>query len=74
MHQEVAALGGADQAGHRRLPFLEVLLGLWQFHDVSGGILERDELAAAGQRYRIIEGPLPARFWPDGQRRIPSTA
>ena len=27
MHQEVAALGGADQTTDRRLPFLEILLG-----------------------------------------------
>jgi len=50
MHQEVAALGGADQAGHRRLPFLEILLSFRQLHDVSGGVLERNELATAGQR------------------------
>jgi sulfite dehydrogenase len=39
-----------------------------------GGILESDKLSPAGKRNRIIEGPLPTRFGPDGQRRIPSTA
>jgi hypothetical protein len=59
MHQEVAAFGGADQAGHRGLPFLEVLLGLRQFHDVGGGILKRDELPTARQRYRIVKRSFP---------------
>jgi hypothetical protein len=74
MHHEVAALGGTDQAGDRGLPFLETLFSLRQLHDVTGGILKRDDLAIAGQRNRIVECPFPARFWPDGQRRIPSTA
>ena len=55
VHQEVAAFGGADQAGGRCLPFHEPLLGLRQLHDVVGGVLEGDELATAGQRYRILE-------------------
>jgi hypothetical protein len=66
-------LGGADQASHRGLPFLKILLSLRQLHDVSGGILKRDELATAGQWNRIIEGAFPVRLGPDGQRRIPST-
>jgi hypothetical protein len=36
------------QATDRGLPFLEVLLGLREFLDVFGGVLERDELAIAG--------------------------
>jgi hypothetical protein len=43
------------------LPLAEILLGFGQFHDVAGGILKGDELAAAGQRDRIGEGTLPAR-------------
>jgi len=39
---------------------LEILLSLRQLHDVTGGILESDELATAGQRYRIVETPLPS--------------
>ena len=74
MHHEVPALGGADQAAGRGLPFLKILFSLRQFHDVTGGVLEGNELASAGKRNRIIEGPLPVRFWPDGQRQIPSTA
>ncbi len=59
MHQKVAAFGGADQAAGRGLPFLEILLSLRQLHDVAGGVLKRDELAAAGQRYRIVECARP---------------
>jgi hypothetical protein len=55
MHQEVAAFGGADHAAGRGLPFLKILLGLWQLHDAGGGILERDELATAGQWNRIVK-------------------
>jgi hypothetical protein len=46
MHQEVATFGGTDQAVDRRLPFRKVLFGLRQLHDVIGGILQRDKLAA----------------------------
>jgi hypothetical protein len=60
MHHEVPALGGADQAADRGLPFLKILVGLGQLNDVGGGILERDELAAAGQRYWIVERSFPA--------------
>jgi hypothetical protein len=74
MHQRPAIFRRHHKRLGRRLPFLEVLFALRQLHDVTGGILERDELTTAGQRYRILEGPLPVRFWPDGQRRIPSAA
>ena len=50
MHHEVPALGGADQAAGRGLPFRKILLSLRQLHDVGGGILEGDELATAGVR------------------------
>ena len=34
------------------------LFGLGELLDIFGGVLEGDELAAAGQRNRIIERPL----------------
>ena len=40
MHQEIAALGGADQAADCGLPFLEILLGFRQLRDVTGRLLE----------------------------------
>ena len=40
-----------------------------QLHDVAGGILERDELAPAGQRDWIVEGPLPTFGRHDQVRR-----
>jgi hypothetical protein len=43
-----------------RLPFRKILLGLRQLHDVGGGVLERDELATAGEENRIVEWPFPA--------------
>ena len=46
MHQEVAAFGGADQAGHRGLLFLEVLLSLWKLHDVIGSIAQSHQIEA----------------------------
>jgi hypothetical protein len=47
-----AAINSASVAG---LPILEVLLGLRQFQDVGGGVLERNDLATAGKRNRILE-------------------
>jgi hypothetical protein len=49
VHQDVATFGGADQTTDRGLPCLAVLLSLRQFHDVIGGILQRDKLAACLQ-------------------------
>jgi hypothetical protein len=57
------------------LPLLKILLGLRQLHDVGGGILERDELAAAGQRYRIVERSFPARrYFKRSDARGPGSA
>jgi hypothetical protein len=44
----------------RRLPFRRLVLGLWKLGDIVAGILQRDGLAAAGHRNRIIEGAPPA--------------
>jgi hypothetical protein len=49
-----------DQSLHRRLPLPGLVLGLRKLRDVFAGILERDEFAAAGQRDRIIERPVPS--------------
>ena len=38
-------------------------VSLRQFHDVGGGIFERDELTAAGQRYRILERAGPGHYF-----------
>ena len=38
MHQEVAALGGADQATDRGLPLVELLIGLRKLVDVNASI------------------------------------
>jgi len=73
-HGRAVELDDQEQGFDGSLPLVKILLRLGKLLDIFGGILERDELADAGQRYRIVEGPLPARFWPDGQRRIPSTA
>ena len=60
MHQKVAAFGGANQAAVRGLPFRKILLSLRQLHDVGGGILEGDELAAAHQPRSV---PAPVCPW-----------
>jgi hypothetical protein len=60
MRHEVAAFGSADQATDRGLPFIEVLLGLWQIHDVVSSVLERNELAAVGEGDRVLEWSFPA--------------
>ena len=45
MHHEFATFGGTDQATDGGLPFLKVLIGLRQFHDVVGGIAQSQQLA-----------------------------
>ena len=58
MHQEVTAFG-ADQATDRGLPFLEILLSLWQACDVVAGIAQSHQPARTQQRDRIIERASP---------------
>ena len=47
-------------AFHCNLPFRRLVLGLRQFRDVAPGSFERDKLAPARQRNRIIEATFPA--------------
>jgi hypothetical protein len=42
VHQEVAALRGADQTAGRGLSFLKIPLSLRQLHDVTGGFFDGD--------------------------------
>ena len=59
MHHRPAALGHHDQGFNRGLPLLEILLGLGELLDI---VLEGDELAATGQRNRIIEAARPGHL------------
>ena len=54
------AFGDENQDFNGCLPFLNLLFRLRQFLDVSGSVLQRDELATTGQGDRIIERPVPA--------------
>jgi hypothetical protein len=45
---------------NRGLPLLELLFGLRELLDIFGGFIEGDDLAAPGQRDRIIERAFPA--------------
>jgi len=46
----------------RGLPLLEILLGLGKLLDIVRGVLEGDELAAAGQGNGIVEGARPGHL------------
>jgi hypothetical protein len=60
-HRRAAvAFGDQEQDLDRSLPFLDLLFGLRQLLDISGGVLKGDELAAARQRYRVVERAFPA--------------
>jgi hypothetical protein len=50
----------ANAGNHAPCPMLDLLFRLRQLLDISGGILQRDELATARQRDRIVERPFPA--------------
>jgi predicted Zn finger-like uncharacterized protein len=54
------AFGDQDQSLNGCLPFLNLLFCLRQFLDVSGSVLQRDELATLGQGDRFLEWPVPA--------------
>ena len=51
---------GSSASCHGDLPFLEILLGLRQFHDVVGGIAQRQQLAPTRWQDRIIEEASPS--------------
>jgi hypothetical protein len=59
-HRRAVLADDQKQGLDRILPFLDLLFGLRQLLDISGGILEGDELATLGQRDRIVERPVPA--------------
>jgi hypothetical protein len=54
-HRRAVLVDDQKQGLDRILPFLDLLFGLRQLLDISGGILEGDELALARQRDRIFE-------------------
>jgi hypothetical protein len=49
-----------DRATDRGLPFLVLLLGLRQFHDLVGCVLQREQLATVQQVDRVFEWSIPA--------------
>src|SRR6266446_9860779 len=59
-HRRSARRRHQDQGFHRRLPLRGLMFGLRKSRDVFAGILERDELTTARQRYWIIKPSLPA--------------
>src|SRR6267378_274699 len=48
--------------GPQRMLTLEILLGLGKLLDIFRGVLEGDELAAAGQGNGIVEGARPGHL------------
>jgi hypothetical protein len=59
-HRRAVLVDDQKQRLDRILPFLDLLFSLRQFLDVSGSVLQRDELASTRQRDRIVEAPVPA--------------
>ena len=60
-----------DQRFHRRLPFRGHVRGLRQLDNVVAGVSQGDDLAAAGQRNRIVKQPLPPRSTNGAPFRFP---
>ncbi len=56
--------GGVYRATDRSLPFGQVPLPLRKRHHVLRAVLQRDELAAARQQYRIVELAVPTSMKP----------
>jgi hypothetical protein len=56
VHQEIAALGCADQAGNGGLPLRRGLVRLRQFHYVVGGVLQRHKRLPLRRIDWIVEG------------------
>jgi hypothetical protein len=53
-HRRAAVCRHQDQGFHCSLPLGSRMLSLRKLRDVVAGVLERDELTAAGQRYSFI--------------------
>jgi hypothetical protein len=58
-HRRPAMFGYEQKRRHRRLPFRGIVFRLGQFRDEFAGILQRDDLATARQRYWIIKRAFP---------------
>jgi hypothetical protein len=59
-HWRAVRFRDQDQRLDRGLPFGRLVLGLRKLGDEVGGVLQRDELEAAGQRYWFIEPARPS--------------
>jgi hypothetical protein len=70
-HRRAAGRRDQDQGLHCRLPVRGFVLGFRKLRNVLAGVLQRDELAAAGQWNWFVEKTFPAFLLPDGQRRNP---
>jgi hypothetical protein len=62
MHQRAAAFSRHDQHLDGSLPLVVLLLCLWEFHDVVGGVLQREQLATIRQNDRALEWSVLAGF------------
>jgi hypothetical protein len=65
VHQGIPTFGGIDQDSGGRLLRFELLVGLRQLLDISGGILQGQQWLAPRYRYRIVERcfPSPLSHW-----------
>ena len=59
-HRRAAGRRDQDQSLHSSLPLRGLVFGLWKPRDVIAGVLERDKLATARQRYRIVKHSFPS--------------
>jgi hypothetical protein len=59
-HRRAVRFRDQDQRFHGSLPLRRRVLGLRKLRDVGAGVLQRDELAAARQRNRLVEPSFPA--------------
>jgi hypothetical protein len=69
-HRRPAVRRDQDQGLHCCLLLRRFVLSRPKFRDVIAGILERDQLAAAGQRNRIVEPSFPASIVSHAYRSI----
>jgi hypothetical protein len=59
-HRRAIMFNNQQKRLHRGLPFVGVVFRLRQLGYVSSGVLQRDELATARQRYRFVKRSFPA--------------